>query len=72
MVVDWDTGVLEPALAVVPICYYYDCCRAVRPVTRRPAKKVQVAAAQDKCMDTDIVGRRESEASATERTERHD
>ena len=71
MVVDWDTGVLEPVLAVVTICYH-DCCRAVHPVMRRLAKKVQVAAAQDMYTDTDIVGRRESEASATERTERHD
>jgi hypothetical protein len=73
MVVDWDTGGLGPALAVVTTCYYYyACCRAVRPVTRRLAKKVQVVVAQDMYTDTDIAGSRESEAWATERTERRD
>ncbi len=52
-------GDLDPALAVEVTCY----SRAVRPVARRPAKKVGVVVVQDMYMD--IAGCWESMESAT-------
>jgi hypothetical protein len=73
MVVEGETNVLESVVAAVEGCYCHArmaCCRAARPVTRRLERRVQEAVAQD--MYTDMAGRQESKASATERMERRD